>query len=76
LLLLRLSQATRGAKLLVQNFLAVNVGRPHVVKDLQIARSAVIFPGMRALSGFSPEQRGGTSFLIFLAFNGGRHGRC
>ena len=58
-------------------------------KVLHVARSAKIFSGRRALSGFSPEQRGGTSCLKFFAFNDGsfiglillpvcegRHGRC
>jgi len=42
----------------------------------QVVRSAEIFQKSQALSGFSPERSGGSSFKKFLPVSEGRLGRC
>jgi len=57
-------------------FLPVRWAGLALFKVLQVVRSAEIFQRRQALSGFSPEQRGGSSHKKFLPVSQGRLGRC
>jgi hypothetical protein len=75
LLLRRFSHSTTGRRVGCSNMLPVKGAGLALVKIVR-QREAPGFSKKVAREGFSQESSGGSLLLHFLAFNGGRHGRC